>query len=192
MRILSIILILFISACSAPEVKVEMVSERTTLENQILGTYNSIDKQMLLVASVRGVDSEGNMTKKPSHTGDHKDAIKAMQLLDFHSDDLHIFKILGWAGENLDGKIEKFEIIKDEVPEEHKSFVEKYTIDEFNEVIDQVNSSREIIIMQMSSLNENISKKDMVKVRKIFGKLNIRNAEKGEKIQTEDGSWSTK
>ncbi len=192
MRNVWVILMLLFSACFMPEIKVEMVGERTSLENQILGTYNAIDREMLLVASVRGVDSEGNIAEKPAHTGDYKDAIKAMQLLDFHSDDLHIFKVLGWAGENLEGKITKFEIKKDQVPVQYSDFSDKYSTDQFNEVVFQVNNSRETIIIHTCSLNETISKDQIADVRKIFGKLNIRNAEKGEKIQIEDGSWSLK
>ncbi|HMA67919.1 MAG TPA: hypothetical protein VKO20_08875, partial [Desulfosalsimonadaceae bacterium] len=41
---------LLLSACTLAQVDVEMVSERTALENQVLGTYNSLDAQMLLAA----------------------------------------------------------------------------------------------------------------------------------------------
>jgi len=50
---------IMIQGCTLAKVNVEVVSERTTLENQILGTYNSLDREMLLAASVRGVDENG-------------------------------------------------------------------------------------------------------------------------------------
>ena len=77
-----------LSACTLADVNVEMLSERTALENQVLGSYNALDSQMLLVASVRGVDTSGNITPPPRHSREYKNAISAMQVLDFHADDL--------------------------------------------------------------------------------------------------------
>ena len=46
-------LLSLLTACgNFAQVKVEVVSERTALENQVLGTYNAIDREMLLTASV--------------------------------------------------------------------------------------------------------------------------------------------
>ena len=57
-----------IFGCTLADVKVEMLSERTALENQVLGSYNALDSQMLLAASVRGVDTSGNISWPPEHT----------------------------------------------------------------------------------------------------------------------------
>ena len=40
----------FSAGCTLAQVKVDVVSERTSLENQVLGTYNALDREMLLVA----------------------------------------------------------------------------------------------------------------------------------------------
>ena len=93
------ICILF-TGCTLAKVDIDVVSERTALENQVLGTYNSLDNEMLLVASVRGVDSKGNIKKPPKKSQEHKDAIEAMQIQSFHADDLQALKKLGWVGEN--------------------------------------------------------------------------------------------
>ena len=53
-KIFILFILLLISGCTLANVKVEMLSERTALENQVLGSYNSLDSQMLLAASVRG------------------------------------------------------------------------------------------------------------------------------------------
>src|SRR5512147_2872448 len=88
------------AGCTLAQVKVDVVSERTSLENQVLGTYNALDREMLLVASVRGVDTEGRVETPPRQSQEQQDVLLAMQVLSFHEDDLKAFKQLGWVGEN--------------------------------------------------------------------------------------------
>jgi len=191
-KIFFVLSLLVVCGCTLAEVNVEILSERTALENQVLGTYNSLDSQMLLAASVRGVDSSGNITQPPSHSQDYKDATSAMQILDFHSDDMDNFKRLGWAGENNQGFIEAFEMEKNKVPEDIKGFAEQYTAEEFNYVISRINESREFIMNRVIYMNENLSDADLPEVKKILGKINAENALPGEKIQLEDGKWKLK
>jgi hypothetical protein len=181
-----------IFGCTLADVKVEMLSERTALENQVLGSYNALDSQMLLAASVRGVDTSGNISRPPEHSREYKDTISAMQIIDFHADDLDAFKRLGWAGENNQGLIEPFSIDRKNVPENDKSFAERYSDEELEFVISTVNASREKIMMQVIYMNEDLNESDLPAVRKIFAKLNAENANIGDKIQDADGNWLIK
>lgn len=185
------ILILFVG-CTLAEVKVEVMSERTALENQVLGTYNSLDREMLLVASKRGVDSRGRIQRPAQHSQEHKDAITAMQVISFHDDDLSAFKQLGWVGENNRGAVEIFQMDKKKVPENLKDFSQRFTLEEFKHVVSQINSSREVIMRRVIDMNENLTADDMPRIRRIFGKLNIEKALPGEKIQNPDGTWTVK
>lgn len=185
------VMILFVG-CTLAEVKVEVMSERTALENQVLGTYNSLDREMLLAASVRGVDSKGRIQRPAEHSQEHTDAITAMQVTSFHTDDLYAFKRLGWVGENNQGFIEIFEMDKTNVPDNLKDFAERFTPEEFKHVISQINSSREIIMNRVVYLNENLTVDDMPQIHRIFGKLNIEKALPGEKVQNQDGIWTVK
>ncbi len=190
--IFSIILIAgFVSGCTVA-VNVEMVSERTALENQVLGSYNSIDREMLLVASVRGVDSKGNIKKTPAHSQDHKDAVSAMQIQSFHADDIRFLKQLGWIGEGNNGLLSKFEMDKEKIPEDLKDFSERLKPEEFNYIVSEVNRSRQVIMQRVIDINENMTVNDLQKIQKIFGKLNAENALPGEKFQTEEGAWVVK
>ncbi len=179
-------------ACTLAEVDVTVMSERTTLENQVLGTYNSLDREMLLVASVRGVDSSGRVQDAPRMSGEHKDAITAMQVISFHEDDIDAFKRLGWVGENNRGLLTQFEMSKDSAPEGLNDFVERYTEDEFSTVVFQVNQARESIMRRVIDMNENMSESDLPEIHRIFGSMNIDNAMPGEKIETRDGNWTVK
>ena len=182
----------FALGCTLANVKVDVLSERTTLENQVLGTYNSLDTEMLLAASVRGVDSKGNIRKPAKHSQDHKDAVTAMQILAFHDDDLQAFKTCGWVGENTDGLITAFQMEKTAVPGQLKDFAERYSPEEFAAVIGQINEARTAIMRRVIDMNENMSEKDFPEIKKIFGKLNTENALPGEKIQSANGDWTIK
>ncbi len=195
-RILILTILLIILAglfgCTLADVKVEMLSERTALENQVLGSYNSLDAQMLLAASVRGVDTSGKIARPPEHSREYKDTISAMQTIDFHADDLDSFKQLGWAGENNQGLIEPFKIDRADIPEKLKSFAERYSAKEFEFVITKINESREKIMMRVIYMNEDLSEADLPEVKKIFGKINTEKAVPGDKIQDADGNWLRK
>ena len=180
------------SGCTLAQVKVDVVSERTSLENQVLGTYNALDREMLLVASVRGVDTEGRVQAPPRQSREKQDVLLSMQILSFHEDDLQIFKRLGWVGENKEGLLTLFPMTKEKTPQELKEFVERYQEAEFASVVGKINAAREVVMRRVIALNETFTESDLPAVRGIFAKLNIENVGSGEKYQAEDGTWKVK
>ena len=180
------------AGCTLARVKVDVVSERTSLENQVLGTYNALDREMLLVASVRGVDTEGRVQTPPRQSREQQDVLLAMQVLSFHEDDLQAFKQLGWVGENKEGLLTVFPMTKEKVPKELKDFADRYTEEEFKSVVEKMNSAREIVMRRVIALNENFTEGDLPAVRSVFAKLHAENAGSGEKFQAEDGTWKVK
>ncbi len=192
MKIRYIWILLIVCGCTLAKVNVDVVSERTALENQILGTYNALDKEMLLIASVRGVDSRGNIKKPPKKSQEQKDAIAAMQVLDFHADDIQIFKKIRWIGENNKGFLEAFDMNRKDLPEDLIDFSKRYTKGEFSSVLAQVNQARQVIMQRVIDMNETLTDADITEIQKIFAKLNADNAGIGEKIQEEDGTWLEK
>ncbi|MCD6584537.1 MAG: DUF1318 domain-containing protein [Desulfobacteraceae bacterium] len=191
-RIIIFLILAGLSGCTLADIKVEMLSERTALENQVLGSYNALDSQMLLAASVRGVDTSGNIARPPAHSREYKDTISAMQIIDFHADDLKSFKQLGWAGENNQGLIEPFKIDRTDIPDELKNFADRYSAKEFEFVVTKINQSREKIMMRVIYMNEDLSETDLPAVKKIFAKINAEKAGPGEQIQDADGNWLEK
>ena len=187
-----LIVFLFLAGCSLATVKVDVVSERTTLENQVLGTYNSLDKEMLLAASVRGVDSQGRIRKPPAHSQEHKDVVEAMQVQAFHADDIDAFKRLRWVGEDNSGLLTSFPMGKESVPEDLTAYAAAFKSEEFNTIVAQVNEARQVLMQRVIEINENLTEEDLPKIQKIFGNLNAENALPGEKIQIEDGKWIVK
>jgi len=190
------LIFIVLSGCTLAEVQVNVVSERTALENQVLGSYNSLSQEMLLVASVRGVDPLGKIETPPRKSQGYKDAIEAIQTLAFHADDVEAFKRLGWTGENNEGFLAPFPIKKvfpiKGAPQDLKEFAARYPEKEFTAVIQQVNTARDVVMKRVVEINEDFTTKDLPKIRRVFGNINRENALPGEKIQKEDGSWMVK
>ena len=181
---------IMISGCTLAKVDVNVVSERTSLENQVLGTYNSLSEDMMLVASVRGVSPTGKIEAPPRHTPEQIDATRAMETIAFHADDIESFKSLGWVGENQEGLLTSF---AREIPKVAsgvlKSFAVNYSEAEFQQVVKDVNQAREVLMMRVVQTNENFTIKDLPAIRKVFARINRQNSAPGAKVQEVDGRW---
>ncbi len=181
------------SGCTLAKVDVNVVSERTSLENQVLGTYNRLSEDMLLVASVRGVSPTGRIEAPPRHTPEQVDATRALETIAFHADDIEIFKKFGWVGENNVGLLTPFPRETPKVaPEELKSFAVNYSDAEFQQVVKEVNQSRETLMMRVVQTNENFTQKDLPAIRTVFARINRQNSAPGAKVQEADGRWITR
>jgi hypothetical protein len=183
---------LFLVACTLAKVEVNVVGERTALENQVLGTYNSLDDEMLLVASVRAVDPEGRLRPAVQKSPEQRDAMQAVQTIAFHDDDVQAFKRLGWVGEDNRGLLTAFPLVREGAPEGLRDFAASYKELEFQAVVAAVNRSRELVMRRVIELNEGLSEADLPKVRQVFARLNAQNARPGERVQGPDGAWTVK
>lgn len=190
--ILFSVIILTISGCTLADVRVNVVSERTALENQVLGSYNALSEDVLLVASVRGVDPFGRIKTPPRRSRSHQKAIEAIQTMAFHADDVDAFKRLGWVGENNQGLLTAFPIKREKAPEDLEGFASRYPEAEFQSVLKEVNRAREVVMLRVVETNERFTEKDLPTIQKVFGKMNRDKAVSGEKIQTESGKWIVK
>ncbi len=188
-QMLVIICFFALAACTVAKVNVDVVSERTALENQVLGTYHALDSELLRLASVRAVDSSGKLRPPLIRSQDHKNAMLAMQRLAFHADDLDVFKQIGWIGENNTGLLSVFWQAPDRLPEAVRELALNYQRAEFDSIIKQVNQDRIRMMERVIDLNENFRKNDLAKIQKIFGKLNREQALPGVSVQLEDGQW---
>ena len=186
------ITVLFLSGCTLADVKVNVVSERTTLENQVLGSYNSLSDEVLLVASVRGVEPSGTVKTTPRRSREYQNTVEAIETIAFHADDVELFKRLGWVGEDNQGFLTSFSMDETKIPADLKDSATRFRKEEFDAVVKDVNGARAVVMQRVIDTNENLTKNDLPEIRKVFGKLNRENALPGDKIQNEDGSWTIK
>ena len=191
-KILLLGLFLMAAGCTLAKVDVNVVSERTALENQVLGSYNALTQDVLLVASVRGVDPTGNIRTPPRKSREYQNAVEAIQTLTFHGDDVDAFKRLGWVGEDNQGHLAPFPLKRDKVPDDLQAFAVRYKQAEFDSVVAQINKAREVVMHRVVETNPDFTERDLPSIRGIFAKLNRENALSGEKIQQENGSWIVK
>lgn len=192
LRWMPLVAVLLVSGCTLANVQVNVASERTALENQVLGTYNALQTESLLAASVRGVDPLGRVEPLPQQSGEAADATEAMQVIAFHADDVDAFKRMGWVGENNEGLLTAFGQPMDQVPGDLLEFARGYPAAEYEAVVDQVNQAREVVMRRVVETNENFTMADLPRVRAVFGRINTENALPGERIQEEDGTWTVK
>jgi uncharacterized protein YdbL (DUF1318 family) len=177
--------VLCLTACGKlVGVDVTVVDQKTALENQILGSYEELGNEMLLLASVRSVDEEGKLKTVADIPPGKKQAIRAMQRQEFNRDDIQSFKQSGVAGEGNTGLLVFFENEKTKQDTQFNSFAQA--------ILQEENEDRLAILKRTIATNEAFSDGDLPKVQKIFASLNRDSAQPGEKIQQVNGEWTVK
>ncbi len=177
-----VLTISFISACSnLVQIKVDVVDQRTALENQVLGSYQEIDGDLLLLASVRSIDSNGRLVKAPPLSDGRREAIRAMQRSNFNKDDIDRFKAMGALGETNRGYLEYFET---------KETVDDPKIAEFvKHIVEEENQDRATLYKRIVDINENFSDSDLSQVETVMAGLNRDSSRDGDLIQLDSGKW---
>ncbi len=185
LRLLLVLILLVLGACAEKlvDVNVTIVDQKTALENQILGSYEELGNDVLLLASVRSVDEDGKLKPSTKIPKGKLNALRAMQRQEFNRDDIQEFKKELVAGEGNDGLLKFFETERTKTDAKFKEFA--------TTIIAEENEDRLVILKRIVATNENFSDADLPKVQKISASLNRDNAKPGEKIQLEDGKWTT-
>lgn len=191
MKRLVLFLILPLCACTLAKVDVNVVSERTSLENQVLGTYNTINDDLLLVASVRGISPGGTIAPAPQRTPEQEGAVRALETVSFHADDVETFKRLGWVGEDRAGLLSPFPRTLPKAGRSDQDFAATYSEGEFLQVLDEVNQAREVLMRRVIQTNENFTVQDLPEIRRVFARINQQSSPPGSRVQREDGTWGT-
>ena len=186
-KIMTTALVVFaLSGCAEKlvDVNVTIVDQKTALENQILGSYEELGNEVLLLASVRSVDEEGKLKPTVEIPQGKLKALRALQRQEFNRDDIQEFKQILVAGEGKDGFLQFFENERTKTDTQFKEFSKA--------IIAEENEDRLIVLQRIVATNENFTEKDLPRVQKISASLNRDNAKPGEKIQLENGDWSTR
>ncbi len=181
-RNLILILSCGLTGCGGPLVGVTVVDERTALENQVLGTYEELNQEVLLVASVRYIDPKGQLKPTPPVPPGKKKVIRAIQRASFNKDDIDRLKERAILGENNAAGLTLLD--QDKVDPKQQAFV--------NNLVQEENADRDIIMKRVIETNEKLSEKDLPRVRKMFAALNRDKAREGDMIQLENGNWVKK
>jgi len=171
------------SGCSF---KFEVTSQRTALENQVMGSYKELDDDVVMSSSVRALDASGNKKAVELSTLQER-AVAARQNQEFNRDDIDELKSAQIIGELRDGTIAILPAgvgLADRATESQRALARLLVADE--------NRDRAVIWSRIVQSNENLSSGDMPEVQRTFARSQRDQAKTGHWIQDESGKWLQK
>lgn len=160
----------------------EVTSQRTALENQVMGSYRELEDDLVLVSSVRG-PSNAEDKLAPSK----KLALDARQNQEFNRDDVDELKDKGVLGEASDGRLQ---MLPADVAKTGK--VDAAVRQLAERLVAEENRDRAAIWQRIVAGNANLSDKDLPEVQRTYAKMQRESAAPGHWYQNDNGQWLQK
>ncbi len=152
------------------------VDEQTALEAQILGSFSEVEKELILIASVRA----GKDDAKAKISAEEKEALRAAMNRRFNADDIEELKDEQCLSEKLDGMIEA--VACDAAKKDDK--VSKLLA----KLVDEENADRMTIIKRVVKKSPELTDADLPKVAAVFAKINFDRAKPHHLITDKTGA----
>ncbi len=168
------------TGCSIKAPEVTVTGEKTSLEKQVLGTYEEIQNDADMVASTRALTGK----KPPVMSIEKKLVLKAIQNRKFNQDDVEEFERMGILGENSRGLLE----IVDKKRLEKDPELKKRVLT----ILTEENHDRQIIMDRVVQVNQSLKNATPDEVRAVFAKMNRQNSKPGTWVQLPNGKWVKK
>lgn len=150
-----------------------VIDTKTQLENQVLGTFERLEQDLILASSVRGKKDRGL-------SGLQREALEAAMMREFYRDDIEALKDQRVVGEANTGLL--LLLSRPASPDQAR---------DAERLIRRENESRDVIMRRAIQLHRDLSEKDLPLVRRIFARLNQETARPGHRVQRPDGRWDT-
>ena len=176
-RYLILSVMVFSSGCIT--IKTVNISQKTSLENQLMGAFQPLSKDELLLASVR-VKGDGTLATIDSS---EKHALEARQRQLFNQDEVAEYAALGCVGEKRDATLAIRDCAERQTPQRATRL---------KEVVAQENADRMTLIDWAIAHHENISAADRSEVVAIYRRMRLRHAQEGTWIQQDTQRWQRK
>lgn len=151
-----------------------VLDRKTELENQILGTFGRLERELILASSVRGSAAAAQLSPL------QREALEAMLNREFNRDDVDALKAKQVLGEGNDGLL-KVLVAGGEPAEAQR----------VQRLVEQENKDRMVIMRRVIQVDRALGDKDLPLVRRIFARLMAQVAEPGQRVQQEGGAWDT-
>jgi hypothetical protein len=171
MRRILFLLLLTCVACSIKAPEVRVVGQRSLLEQQILGSYQSSVQDQWMLSMLRS-DTISHFDSTRNQEG--SSLLLALKRRRFNADDVQEFLKGGLIGEGLDGQLLS---LLDSTRLEHEVQVAR--------LIRQENKDRSVLLDRMLLLHP----LDSSEVHRIFIRVQQEAAPKGSPLQSADGRW---
>lgn len=171
------------SCVSVVPPSLNLTSEKTAVERQIIGDYMELEKDAWVISSVKTPHSSGRT--KADITGD-PELLKAEKVRSFHAERLAAYKSEGAAGEGSDGFAAYIQSEKYESDPAQKKILLA--------VLDEENMARKIIFRRSLLAMNNVepSADEIRAFGKIFADEQRVLAARGEWVQENSGKWVKK
>jgi len=175
------------SCCVISIPPITFASERTSLENQIIGTYRAIREDVWVVSSAQTI--EGLKVSVSTNTNNlqaqfNRKVIDAINTQEYNREEIKNLKKIGIIGENNQGFLEYIENSKIEKNEKEKQRI--------LQLISEENDARLILMLEVINRNEKLSVDDLDDVKRTFAKMYLKELERGEYYQLPTGEWVRK
>jgi len=155
----------------------ELTSQRTALENQVMGAYKELEDELVLSGAARGSGSSASSSKP---------AVIAGQNQMYNIDEIQELKDAGLFGEGLDGYIVKIN------KKDPSINVPKVLLDNMETLFQGENRDREVIWRHIIEENRNLSIDDLPNIRRTYAKVMQEKSLPGHWYQDESGAWVRK
>ncbi len=169
-----ICMILILQGCAF---NFELTSQRTALENQVMGAYKELEDELVLSAAARGSGTVGTANKP---------AVIAGQNQMYNIDEIQELKNAGLFGEGVDGYIKKIN------RKDPAASVPKVLLDNIDALFQAENRDREVIWHHIIEENKNLSNSDLPNIRRTYAKVMQEKSLQGHWYQDESGVWVQK
>lgn len=165
-------------------INLNIVGEKTSLERQVLGTYEELGTDLAVYASVRGVQPDGSLAAPTPMTESQRAVLQAINNRRYNRDDLDAILLSGAVGEGNDGLL-----VARENPTGPAVALKPELV---AQIVDEENRDRQTIIGRLMATTPGVSEGNRGDVGWVFAGLNQDLAPTGSAIQARDGSWSVK
>lgn len=170
-------------AAGCVSAQIQVVDERTALENQILGSYEELDRDLQLVASVRAVDEQGARRGPPRFSDIRAQAVAARQTQQFNLDDVMELKAKGCLGEGNDGLL---------AARPCQAAAAAQVAERIARMVAAENQSRKVLLLFVVTTSPDLTEKDSAELARAWARLNRERAAPGHWVQAADGQWARK
>jgi uncharacterized protein YdbL (DUF1318 family) len=177
--ILSGLLVTQLAGCVSA--KIAVVDERTALENQILGSYEELDRDLQLLASVRSMDLAGETREAPSFVQVRALAVQARQTQQFNRDDIDEMKSAGCLGEANSGYLSLRHCQAASNPQVKKRL---------DRLVKSENDARKLVLSFVVTTSPDLTEKDLAQVTQAFARMQREKAKPGDWVQDDSGKWA--
>jgi len=180
-----VVVLLAASGCGGRlfDVNLFILGEQTTLEKQVLGSYEALGEDLLLYGSVRGVEPDGSLRTPPPATDSQRAALEAMRNREYNRDDIEALLTGGVVGEGADGLLAWRDGVRG---------AGILGAEEARRIVEEENADRETLVDRLMATTPGVGPTQEADVRWIFARLNQDDAPEGAWIADRDGTWRRK